>query len=248
MKKRALDLKALPPQLVSPPVRKYVRASREHAQRTVGVLLVMISCIVLIFSLLPHPTGQAISATRVNVTQVDALICDFPLYTGFNLVSFNCISNFENKTPVLNNTDLAKVKGIYEYQPTGSDRWKVYAPNLPSYVVHDLQYLSRKNGYAIVLYSTASNDGVYYEGYLTSQTDTYLYSGMNLAGYPSENFSLLPGALTTINDSYEFIRTYNVSNGWLEYANGSGGTLDRLTPTEGYWVRVAYDDIWVVDR
>lgn len=247
MKKKLLDLKTLPPQLITPPLAMRAQARREHAQRVVGILLIFAALLISITYLVPEPTANAISSTRVNVTQTQSQTCDFTLYPGLNLVSFNCISNNEPRDSVLNNTNLAKIKGMYGYNPTSDDLWSVYAPNLPSYVVQDLEFLSRENGYFIVLDDAATADGVYYEGFLAQTTNIYLYTGFNLAGFPRLNATVLPGALTTAQDTFEIVRGYNQS-GWREYVNGSGGTLANLTPTEGYWISVVANDIWTVDK
>lgn len=248
MKKKLLELHSLPPQLITPPLAMRAKSRREHAQRIVGILLIFAALLGTLITLVPEPTANAIVGTRVNVTQTETFICDFPLYPGWNVVSFNCVTSNDLRAPVLASTDLTKIKGMYEYHPERSDVWRVYAPNLPSYVVHDLEYLSLAKGYIVILYGAATADGVYYDGYLLDQTDMYLYAGFNLAGFPRENTTALPGALTTIQDTYEVIRTYNQSNGWIEYVNGSGGALVNLTSPEGYWVSVVADDIWTVTR
>ncbi len=87
-------------------------------------------------------TGKVLSTVNI-VVSINA-DCNFTLSNGLNLVSFFCISSLEARDDVIGS--VSNLESIFEYQEGESDLWKTYNPNLPSFVVHDLDYINRMEG------------------------------------------------------------------------------------------------------
>lgn len=244
-RKHLVAVKHLPPNLVTKPARQRARARSEHAERATIVLVIIAAAIIGLLSA-PDLTGRATTATTVNITQTVNVNCTIPLTAGLNIISLNCISNSEDRDAVLANTDTAVITAIYEYRNQQADQWRVYNPDLPSYVVQDLSTFSRLKGY-LVYVDAGQNTLIDYAGTLASTSSIPVLSDNNLVGYPSIMNDSLPGALTTIQGTYSRVRTYNGST-WLEFntTDGSAGGLVNMTPTEGYWITMSSSDTWIV--
>jgi len=232
----------LPPQRVKDP--KSLQTQSEYLGRVTSVFIALFIVVlgILYFS---SETGQVV--TTVNVSNTTIVSCNIPLISGVNHISFNCISNFQNRSEVFEKTDTSVITAMYEYRNKQADQWRVYAPNLPSYVVQDLKFLSRLKGYVIIVES-GQNTLVDYDGFLSSTSSIPVFTGNNLAGYPSLIVDSLPEALTTINDTYERVRYFNGSQ-YIEFNatnNASQNTLKNLTPTQGYWITMPSADSWQV--
>lgn len=232
----------LPPQNVKDP--KTLRAQSEYVGRTTSVFIALFVVVIgiLYFS---TQTGQVV--TTANISNTTTISCNIPLSSGVNYISLNCISNFQDRSEVLEKTDTTAITAMYEYRNNQADEWRVYAPNLPSYVVHDLKELSRLKGY-IVIIENGNNTLIEYDGFLSSSSSIPLFEGNNFVGYPSLIVDSLPEALTTINNSFERVRYFNGTQ-YVEFNstnNASENTLNNLTPTQGYWITVPASDSWQV--
>lgn len=232
----------LPPNRIRDP--ESIRVQSEYLGKVTSVFIALF-IVVLGIVYFSSETGQVV--TTVNVSNTTIVPCNIPLNSGINHISLNCISNFQNRTQVLEKTDTTVITAFYEYRNGQADQWRVYAPNLPSYVVHDLQSLSRLKGY-IVIVETGQNTLIDFDGFLASSSSIPVFEGNNLIGYPSLIEDTLPEALTTINDTFERVRYFNGSQ-YLEFNNtnnASQNTLNNLTPTQGYWITMPASDSWQV--
>jgi len=203
-----------------------------------GVLL--FASLVVLLSIDTDISGKATAGTLANITNSSPRNCTLTVYSGLNTVSFPCILVGIDRSGVINDTGLW---AMYQYIPGASDPWKVHNPNLPSYVVSDLQYLSRKTGYVMI-----NNDSQNYivGGYEILSTIIPLAAGWNLVGYPSFNIKNASDSFGQI-DNFTEARTYDNPGGtYLSYDNPAGGTLNYTSPGEGFWINATKGTTWTV--
>jgi len=186
-------------------------------------------------------TGEVI--TTVNVTQLRANYCNFTLQEGLNLISFFCIPNTINRNDVIIN--ITRMVAIFEYREGETDAWKTYNPSLPSFVIQDLNYLSRTEGYWIDM---NAQEQFLLEGGLRIPTSVPLVGGWNLAGYPTNVSESVLTSFDTIAGNFSEARAYNATlDIFLSYVPGVGGALTYTTANSGYWINATTTEIWVVD-
>lgn len=186
-------------------------------------------------------TGEVIS--QVNIIQPSPANCSFELFQGLNLVSFFCITTMQPITQVVGS--LSSLDAVFEYQEGSDDVWKTYNPNLPSFVVHDLVYMSRTEGYWVRMWY---DEFFFLEGGLVLPTNILLVPGWNLAGYPTNETKPVNISFSSISDNFTEVRTYNTSlGGFISYVPGIGGALNETEPYYGYWINTTGDEVWVVD-
>jgi len=186
-------------------------------------------------------TGKVIS--RVNITQSIQTNCSFTLNQGLNLVSFFCISTMTSTTDVVGS--LSNLEAVFEYQEGSSDPWKIYNPNLPSFVILDLNYISRKEGYWVKM---LANENFLLAGGLRVPTYIDLVLGWNLAGYPTNETKAANQSFWSIDGNFTEVRTYNSSSGsFISYVPGVGGALNQTEAYYGYWINATVGEVWVVD-
>lgn len=187
-------------------------------------------------------TGQVI--TTVNVTLPISANCTFTLYPGLNLVSFFCISTFAPVSDVVRGIS-SNLEAVFEYQEGSTDAWKIYNPSLPSYVIQDLQYMSRTKGYWIRVRNTQNYS---LAGNLRIPNSINLIPGWNLVGYPVNRTKLVNESFTSIEGNFTEVRTYNPLTGsFISYLPGVGGALNQTEPYKGYWINATVVEVWVVD-
>ncbi|MBI4438376.1 hypothetical protein HY640_00420 [Candidatus Woesearchaeota archaeon] len=190
-------------------------------------------------------TGQSVLVQVDVIGTAYEMFCVVPVYPGWNLVSNPCI--VDNSTV---NLAFASLNGsfvsVHSYNGSSADRWKVYRPGLPSWVVQDLSEADVKRGYWLNASSSSSwnlNGTIFFPQAIS------LDAGWNLVGYPinqSKNFSaafwsVSPGNITRIH-------AYNSSSGVFEFfyfSNGSG-SLQALSSGRGYWVNVTNGSVWTL--
>ncbi|MBU1198418.1 MAG: hypothetical protein KKF46_02755 [Nanoarchaeota archaeon] len=211
----------------------------------ISVLLILTLTFIVFEKTLPDSfqkiTGRAM--TTVNVTLPPPENCTFTLQSGWNLVSFFCISNMAELNDVVGN--ITELEAIFEYQEESSDLWKSYNPSLPSFVIQDLEMMTRTEGYWIRM---DASENYNFEGGLRLPTSISLVSGWNLAGYPTNENKTATTAFTTIQGNFEEVRTYNASTDvYVSYVPGVGGALATIQPYYGYWINANASDVWVVD-
>jgi hypothetical protein len=186
-------------------------------------------------------TGDVVST--VNVSPMRERACNFTLESGLNLVSFFCISFETSRSYVLQN--ISNLYAIYEYEENAIDKWRVYNPSLPAWVIQDLNTMSRTEGYWIAMNSTSN---AYVSGALRTPTSIRLVPGWNLAGYPTNRSKPTNISFTTINGSFTEVRGFDqITKTFLSYIPPDQGGLTQLDPYEGYWINMTGIGVWIVD-
>jgi hypothetical protein len=199
-------------------------------------------CIVLLFALDLRFAGKAVDVgTTAYIINATSQTCNFTAKTGYNIVSVPCLST---ATPIADVINPSSVVAIYQYVPNDPDSWRVYNPNLPSYVVSDLAYISRRPGY-IALMRTPESRTI--NGIEPLYTTISLVPGWNLVGYPSHTTRNASDAFSLINASFTRAMTYDKpTEAFVQYDNPSGGTLRNVTPGSGYWINATANAMWTV--
>ena len=163
----------------------------------------------------------------------------------WNLISFFCITAFEDRDSFLEN--ISDYELVFTYRSEDSvDPWKVYNPGMPVWVVQDLDYFSRRDGYWIYFNITNSTN-YFINGSKRIPTEISLREGWSLAGYPTNQPKLIQESLESINNTYLVVYTMNnTEKTLLNYTKSDGGVLNETIPYQGYWIQTSADDDWVV--
>jgi len=211
----------------------------------ITVLMLLILSMMALNKVIPSSfqsiTGRVM--TRVNITQPAPGNCNFTLYKGLNLVSFFCITTMHPTGDVVGS--LSNLDAVFEYQEGSSDAWKIYNPNLPSFVIQDLTRMSRTEGYWIRM---KGDEHFFLEGGLRVPTDVYLAPGWNLVGYPTNETKPVNQSFSSIEGNFTEVRTYNTATqSFISYVPGVGGALNQTEPYFGYWINATTKEVWVVD-
>ena len=197
----------------------------------------------------PSITGLLTISTTANIPGIEGnTSCNFTLKKGWNLVAFNCFLTDNSIKNVLTSID-GKYAALFTYLPNYDDKWKSYNPNLPNWVVQDLDNnLSRKLGYWIDM----TNDANYsLNGTMRSQDFIDVSAGWNLVANPTNKTYNVSHGLQSIDGKYNIVYGYDATNQtWKAYkvnvVNASG--LNNLTPFRAYWVNMSDDgSIWLWD-
>ncbi len=214
-------------------------------QKNVIVTLIVLIILVAVLPikeifLSPTITGMLISKTYIKGQQVNQS-CSTTISRGWNLVSFPCLADNTSADHVLSSIN-SNYTSIFSYDEEDAiDPWKSYNPNIPSWVVNDLEDIGEKKGYWIYM----KNESTYrLNGTLTSPNTLTLTEGWNLMGYPSSSLKDITDALSTISGSYTVIWFYNSTNDQYYYYNvtEANGTFDKMIPYYGYWINMSNND------
>lgn len=213
--------------------------SRSTAIVLAGAIIFFLILAVLL-TLEGHYTGRATTGTLVNISNSTPADCAVTLSPGLNTIGIPCIPTAVPVTGILNGTEYW---AAYQYLPGESDPWRVHNPNLPSYVISDLQHLSRRAGYVVIMNSSKSAQ---ISGFRVASTSVPLIPGWNLVGYPSIITRNASDSFNAI-DNLTVARTYNTTlQAYLVYLNPGGGTLLYTIPGEGYWINATQSTTWSV--
>ena len=186
-------------------------------------------------------TGAVLST--VNISPLAAQPCNFTAQPGLNLVSFFCITYETPLADVVEN--ITQLAAIFEYEEGQADPWKVYNPDLPSWVVQDLETLSRTEGYWLDM---KSSEQVIVSGGLRIPTNIPLVPGWNLVGYPTNETKSRNISFLTISGNFTEVRGFNNTNKvFINYIPPSSGGLLYTRPNEGYWINITATEVWIVD-
>lgn len=203
-------------------------------------MLFFATMLVFLFAVEPRFVGRAVTTT-VNITNSTPASCSVEVGAGFNMISFSCITTAQ---PIGGLVNGSGVVAIYQYVPGSGDLWRVHNPNLPEYVVSDLQFLSRRAGYVAVMSEPAIFS---HEGAVPASTLIGLVPGWNLVGYPSLVGRNASVSFASINDSLTEARWYNNTLGaYLVYPDQGGESLVVTVPGQGLWINTTQADTWVV--
>jgi hypothetical protein len=186
-------------------------------------------------------TGDVIS--RVNVSPMREVPCNFSLQNGLNLVSFFCITYETPRQSVISN--ITGLFAIFEYQENSADRWRAYNPSLPAGVIQDLQVMSRTKGYWIIENRT---EDVFVYGAVRVPTNINLRSGWNLAGYPTNNTKFTNVSFWSLGNNFTEVRGFDpVNKVFLSFIPPDSGGLRETNPYNGYWINMSMNGVWIVD-
>lgn len=211
------------------------------------ICLVYLSGTLILYDLILMPqvnklTGQVVSS--VNVTEALESICDFKLYSGKNLVSYHCITGMFPRDFVLGSYEDYYDK-VFSYDPMDTnDPWKSHNPNLPSWVVNDLEWMEADKGYWIFM----NNDTQFYlEGFYNMESSQSLIQGWNLIGYPRNYSNQTQSAFNSLDGNYSLVLQYKAENDTWYYniPGDNSSTLKIIEPDYGYWINLTTDEIWL---
>lgn len=208
---------------------------RRHTIVLLGAFA-LFGLLTLLMGLEPQPTGYATSSA--NISAAIPAECTVAVQPGLNLVSFPCISTAVPREQVVNGSGIV---AMYQYVPGAADPWRVHNPGLPAYVVSDLQHLSRRNGYILIMES----EGTFHaSGMRVASTDVPLAAGWTLAGYPSLEPENASSAFAGISVAQVLWYDPAVQDYVVIY--GPGGTLQDVVPGNAYWINTAQAGTWRV--
>lgn len=215
---------------------------QDHRVNTHFILggAMLFGIIVILLALTNDLSGNVTSQVRiVNATPIN---CTFGGSVGHNLISIPCITSADPRNAVIDDVGMW---AMYQYVPGTTDRWRVHNPNLPPWVISDLEFLSRRVGYVLILNQSRSYQT---SGLSVSSTDIPIIAGWTLVGYPSLNETGIVNATLSINDTVNVIRSYDATGATYRYYYPAtqSGDLINLTPGQGYWVNGTGSDAWTV--
>ena len=214
----------------------------KHVIYTILGVLISLS---LVFIIKDRITGYQLMSTRVVVTMPEPNLCNISFESGWNLVSFPCITEDIGVMVLLYN-DSFVYDTIRSYNAfDANDPWKSYSKNLPNWTVQDTM-LSRKSGYWIYVpdqYRLIINNS------LGTPSIISLTDGWNLVGYPSKTINESSQFFSQIEPNFEYVYMYNSSDPvdkWKLYKWNASlpGTiiLNYTLPNYGYWIYMTSAD------
>ena len=195
-------------------------------------------------------TGDAASNVIILSTNED-MTCDVPLIVGWNLFSIYCDADNMSVSTVFENIDgdYISIHTYDRYSPT--DKWKAYNPDLPSWVIQDLNIISVTKGYWINMNQSGT---IIFNGSLKYPRLVFLFDGWNLIGYPRNESMLVNDSFEDINSSLDRVHTYiaaDTVDHWKVYSPAftpAQNDLENMTPYYGYWVKMDANDTWMVEE
>ena len=195
-------------------------------------------------------TGKTTTA-RANILETPDYNCSVVLTQGINFVSFPCEPEQYNFTRALSNEDneTLNFNYVFTFNPNNLIKpWHSYKHSLPNWTVQNIpEKLDRRRGYVIYM----EEAGVYHaEGLRFGTTNIQLKEGWNLVGYPSDNIKNVTDALSSIQNVYLSVYSYQLtgeSKTWVYHIKDEGGTLEYFIPGYAYWIEVEQDTTWVVE-
>jgi hypothetical protein len=227
---------------------------RQAIALSILTVLIMFSYVYLNFNEItgkPSITGYGLISTRLVIISENETFCNMTFEQGWNLVSFPCISDdvsIDIFLADLNN----RYQSIRYYTPAdASDPWKTYNPNLPSWVVHDLTDLSRKEGYWIYLDTVTD---FYINNTLATPSLMNLIPGWNLVGYPSRTVRKINDTFGQIIPNFHYVYLYNASDTgdqwkqwtWNTTLYPSNQDLNYTVSYYGYWIYMSNPDTLII--
>jgi len=194
----------------------------------------------------PIITGRVI--TRVSVISRVALNCSIFMVEGWNLVSMPCVTKNNSRDPMLTTINDSYLS-IHTYKITDTlDPWKSYNPNLPWWVVQDLDKITELEGYWIRM---SYNDTWLVDGKVIWPILIPMFRGWNLVGFHSNVTMRMNDSLQTIDGSYSAVYAYNANTSqWMIYypwlPPWVSQNLTNMSLYFGYWINMTQDDVWVL--
>ena len=185
-------------------------------------------------------TGNSIVGSRTRIISSTESVCIINLTQGYNIFSSACVSNASSLSEALSyiyqDYDI-----IYTYDDASLQKWKVYVPDAPSYVVQGINAIDDRKSYIVLM---RQNQTLVMEGLKYTPRAVPYYEGFTLVGYPSfveNSSSQLFNPLST-----SLIRVYSINNSlnndnplnlvYQNYTVESGlGDLQIIFPGIGLW-------------
>jgi hypothetical protein len=205
--------------------------------------------------------------SKVFVTAQSQSSCPVFLVPGWNLISVYCEADNMSIATIFNNSGIIitnitnNLTGnttttityanltFHAYDPTDiNDSWKVYARNLPSWVVLDLDLISVKKGYWV---NTEEEIDITFNGTISIPNFIELYSNWNLVGFPINVSQPVADAIGDSAPNLITIHKYEPLSGdpWKVYSSSSpDNDLLEMEPNYGYWVNMNGSAIWIIDQ
>ncbi len=192
----------------------------------------------------PSVIGAAVTNVYVRGTQ-NNYTCSAVFLEGWNLISLPCLAENTSIDNVLSSIS-GNYTSIHSYDPNNdTDPWKSYNPNIPSWVVHDLEDMDEEKGYWI---NMMDQDTLKINGTMESPHTTSIGEGWNLISYPVTTVKDITSALNSIDGNYNIVWLYNASNATYYYYDSvaGSGTLGEMRPYYGYWINMTGSDDWII--
>jgi hypothetical protein len=218
--------------------------------KKVSSLLIVAStiAIMLLSVIIYFPTGDKITGRPTTPTSVGIIFapphnCSFNINSGWNMVSFFCLSTATPRSDALQSIDGNYTK-IFAYKSSDSlDPWKSYNPSLPSWAVQQLNYVDRMSGYWIYM---NYNSYYQYSGYERASIIA-LNPGWNFIGYPSLNNQSVNDSLSGVY--FNVLKHYDTDSGTYEIyiVNATNNTLNYTETYKGYWINSTASQNWNVN-
>ncbi len=190
--------------------------------------------------------GEDVTVT-ITVNELPVQDVTIPLYTGWNLVSFNLMPANTAITELLGSI-AGQYTLVYAWDAL-TGLWQQYDPSVPPYA-NDLQDLTRDMGIWINMTVPAS---LVISGKPVEYMMMDLSPGWNLVGFPSTETSGLPGALSgwgvTQFSSVMAYHAQDVGDEWKLFNPTAPiyvNTLQAMTPGWGYWIHTDTASTWEV--
>lgn len=219
------------------------------------VVLILASFIYLNFDEImkaPSIIGHPLVSTRLVIVVTNVSICNTTFEEGWNLVSFPCLKDDMDIDIFLSNLSSG-YQSIRYYNPnTPNDPWKTYNPNVPSWVIHDLPDISRREGYWINFDNYTS---FYLNNSMATPTLIDLFPGWNLIGYPSNVIRKINDTFYLIIPNFRYVYLYNASEPsdyWKEWTWNttlfpSNQDLNYTFRYYGYWIYMNTTDMLLIE-
>lgn len=217
------------------------------------LLLILVSHILFDFSTgfeLNELTSHSISLSRARIISSLDMVCIFNLTEGINLFSSACVSNSSSMSETLAYI-YQDYEMVYTYDDSSSQKWSVYLPDAPSWVVQGIDDIDDRKGYIVVM---KQNQTLVIEGTRFVPRAVPYPSGFSLIGIPSIYDNSSSSLFSSQSGSLQYVYAMNNSNVqtdilnlyYLNYTvlNGTG-ELQTINPEMGLWFYA--NDSGVVD-
>ena len=172
------------------------------------------------------------------------------LKTGPNLISFPTILGDISVADILSSIS-GQYEFVYSYEGClGSDPWKMYDPEVPSYV-NDLNYIDSAMG---VWIEANQDTELNISPNFPLTFSIPLCAGWNLISYPGSQTKALGNALSSISGQYEKVLAYkadDLSDPWKIYDISVPSYVNDLTALEpglGYWIYIKQNCTLIVNN
>lgn len=210
-----------------------------HTYGTTGVYTVTLS--------VDGPGGSHTSIRSDYVTAEPAVVTyQISLPSGWYLTSVP-FHPFDTAVAQVLSTVSGRYERVYTYAGCDAlDPWKMYDPNAPSFA-SDLSELDETQGFWI---HSLDPGELATQGIAPTVSTITLCPGWNLVGYPSLQGQAVVDALSSIDDCYDIIYTYDahdMTDPWKKFdpnAPAYTNDLAMLNPGQGYWIKASMTCTW----